>query len=347
MFCRLMLKDSSSLRLLPTSALEDYFSQIFFHNPWYDESIPSLVYKRTDGRIIGFIGVVPRRMTYHGKAIRVAVSFHFMVDPDSRSSLAGVQILKHFFSGPQDLSITDGAGEIGRKIWEGVGGTTAWAYSLFWTKILRPGQYAAGLIGNRKYFKPFAWAATPFCKIADASTAILAPNIYAPQVDISKEEELDLDVLINHAHHFAQKRSLLPVYEAESLRWLFDQLDQMNYYGALKKILVRDDNGEIIGWFIYYLKPGGTSTVIQFLSNKNSIQTTIDHLFHHARRHNSIALHGRLDPRLMQEFSDNRGYFNRNGSWLLVHSRDLNILHSIQSSEALLTGLEGEFGLLF
>src|SRR5262249_60171977 len=89
-------------------------------------------------------------MLLHGRPIRAATSMHFMVEPGSRSTLAGVQLLKTFFSGPQDLSLTDTAGAVGRKIWEGIGGDTALAYSINWTRLLRPTRYVVRLLA-RKY----------------------------------------------------------------------------------------------------------------------------------------------------------------------------------------------------
>src|SRR5262245_22803332 len=99
-------------RTAPSSKkLEAYFEEMFFHNPWAEEMVeeeaPSLVYETGDRVIIGFIGVIPRRMLLHGRSIRAATSMHFMVDPASRSTLAGVQLLRTFFSGPQELSLTD------------------------------------------------------------------------------------------------------------------------------------------------------------------------------------------------------------------------------------------------
>src|SRR5262245_60405106 len=169
MFQRLLLGDAAPFRMLPSEALPAYFDEIFFNNPWYDEMIPSLVYQESDGRIIGFLGVVPRQMIFLDRPIRVAVSFHYMVEPDSRSSMAGVKLLRAFFAGPQDLSLTDGAGQVGRRIWEGVGGATAWAYSLLWTRILRPARHAVDFLGRRKAFSPFAHALSPLCTLADRS----------------------------------------------------------------------------------------------------------------------------------------------------------------------------------
>src|SRR4030095_3570632 len=67
-----------------SSKLDAYFEEMFFHTPWTEkwaeEEIPSLVYEAGDGDIIGFIGIIPRRMLLHGRPIRAATSMHFMVE---------------------------------------------------------------------------------------------------------------------------------------------------------------------------------------------------------------------------------------------------------------------------
>src|SRR5262245_23216638 len=82
MFQRLLLGSEEGRRLLSSAELPEYFEQIFFHNPWYDEEIPSLVYQGTNGKIIGFLGVTPRPMLLRGRPIRMALSYHLMVEPE-------------------------------------------------------------------------------------------------------------------------------------------------------------------------------------------------------------------------------------------------------------------------
>src|SRR5215470_9502011 len=122
MFQRLLLGDMPPMRMLSSAALPDYFEEIFFHNPWYDESIPSLVYEESDGKNIGFSGVAPRRMLFLDQPVRVAVSFHFVGGREGRSSMAGGKLLRAFFGGPKDRCLSDGAGRVGRRRGEGVGG---------------------------------------------------------------------------------------------------------------------------------------------------------------------------------------------------------------------------------
>lgn len=347
LFRRILLADSSTRRLQPLTGLEEYFREIFFRNPWYDESLPSWVYRSSDGRIAGFIGIVPRRMKFQGETIRVAVSFHFMVDPAYRSSMAGVQLLKHFFSGPQHLSVTDGAGDAGRIVWEGVGGTTAHLYSLQFTKVLKPASNGAKLLESRSGFRHLLVPLRPLIGLADIAASKFAPRIYSPAADIKCEEELTPESLIASIGSFHQKRSVLPDYDASSLNWLFEHLGLMKYYGDLRSVMVRGENGEPLGTFIYYSQRGGIGTVIQCLARKDETSRVLDHLFSHARRNGSIALRGRLDPRMMQDFSDRRCTFDRNGAWVLIHSREKAIVDAFRTGDAFFTGLEGEFGLLF
>ncbi len=60
-------------------ALQAYLKTAFLENPWYDEELPSLVYEESPGKIAGFLGVVPRPMVMHGKAIRAAVTTQFII----------------------------------------------------------------------------------------------------------------------------------------------------------------------------------------------------------------------------------------------------------------------------
>jgi hypothetical protein len=63
--------------------------ELYFENPWIESSIPSLVFDEK-GKIAGFLGVVPRRMSLGGLSFFTAVGGNFVVHPDSRNSLAGL-----------------------------------------------------------------------------------------------------------------------------------------------------------------------------------------------------------------------------------------------------------------
>src|SRR5713101_6807205 len=88
--------------------VEPYFHEIFCRNPWRDESLPSLVFEERGAGITGCLGVVPRPMSVNGRPVRAAITHTFMVDADRRTTLAAIQLLQTFLSGPQDLSLAEG-----------------------------------------------------------------------------------------------------------------------------------------------------------------------------------------------------------------------------------------------
>lgn len=96
-------------------SLRAYFTEVYFHTPWHDEALPSLVYQENTGKIVGFLGVMPRRMSMHSRPVRVALGAQLMVEPGSRTTLAGLQLTETFLCGSQDLSLIDGATDYSRQ----------------------------------------------------------------------------------------------------------------------------------------------------------------------------------------------------------------------------------------
>jgi hypothetical protein len=347
MFRRLLLRNNGGGRQQSYDLLPHYFEQIFFENPWYDEEITSLVYEDSSGKIVGFLGVTSRPMLMQHRPIRMAISLHYMVEPESRTSLAGVHLLKAFFAGPQDLSLTDTAGHLGRKVWEGVGGMTTYLYSQRWVRILQPSQFVVGMISKRASCATLASALTPLCRLLDAGATRLVPKYFPKSNSKYSEEELDTRTWHTYLPQLAGNRAIQPVYDDNSLQWILNHARQMYLYGTLQNILVRDQSGEVMGWYLYYLKLDGISVVLQIAARKNFFDEILDHLFEHARRHGATALSGRLEGQYMQELSDKFCWFDRVSAWTLIHSKNSEVLHAIQRGDAFLSKLEGEWCLQF
>lgn len=335
-----------------TNALQSYFNDIFFHNPWSDDDLHSLVYETEDGKITGFLGIIPRRMSLRGRPIRVALSMHFMVEPGRRSSLAGVQLLKALLSGPQDLALTDGAGEVGRKVWEGLGGSAAPVYGLNWTRVLQPSQYALHLVGqqqagHRPWLSSLLNAFQPVGRIADALASRFLPRHFHLSATSLTEEELTNDKLLECINRFSANDALRPEYDEHSLPWLLKNAERLGQRSKLQSVLLRNGAGEIVGWFLYYLNPAGLSDVLQVAARRGATSEVLDHLFHHAQRLGAWAITGRLEPKLMPELTDKHCYLRCNGPWVLVHSREPDLLHVINQGQAFLSRLEGDWCLRF
>src|SRR5688572_25367286 len=163
----------------------DYFADVFLNDAALSTGLASLVYLR-EGRIAGFLGIMPRLMRFHGRPLLAAVCSQFVVDPAERGQ-AGLQMLKRCFDGDQDLSITDEAGDGTRKIWQWSGGATALPYSIHWIRPLRPTQAALAVGPEGSWRAPLASVLSPLARAVDAIVARPAGRFRPPRARGSRE----------------------------------------------------------------------------------------------------------------------------------------------------------------
>jgi hypothetical protein len=318
--------------------LQARFNKVLLQNPWYDPSIPSLVYEQ-EGQVVGFLGILVRPMMLGKTPIRVAVSNHFMVDPDSRSTKAGLSLLSKLFAGPQDLAIAE-AGESSRKIWEALGGRTSLSYSLYWTRLLRPARYGLYQLGRKALPRPLEYLSRPLCNLADAVVARVkrSPLYQQSQID---ETETSTNELLDCMRRFTKPSALRPCYDEDSFNWLLKVLEEKCTLGTLHKAIVRGEQNEVVGWYIYYLNPVGVSTVVQIWSAPGRLADILKNLGYHAWSRGAIALTGRVQPRYTKEYGANQCFMHWR-TWMLVHAPDPKILDAVDHQDAFFTPLEGE-----
>ena len=220
------------------------FSRVLLENPWYDPSISSVVYER-DGKVCGFLGLVVRPMLLGSEVIRVATSNHFMVDASARRWMAGLELMRHLFAGPQDLTIAE-AGDDSRKLWEALGGRTSFARSLFWTRVLRPAQYALYQLRKRGMRPDLSWALRLPCGVFDAlAFRMLQSPLYQPPKNPG--EEASEQALVGCLSQVKKRNALSPLYDEYSLKWLLAILSEKKLLGTLRKVIVRGSQREIVG----------------------------------------------------------------------------------------------------
>jgi len=321
---------------------EAYFAEILFRNSCRADDLPSLVYEDDHGRVVGCLGVMPRRMSFEGRPVRVAISHNFMVAPDSRSSLAGIQLMREFFAGRQDLSIAQ-SNDVAWRVWEGLGGSTAPIYEMVWTRPLRPGRYLASVIGGRRRDgrEPF-WLRAG-AGILDVATAGMPSSPLRPRVPTEASEELTTETFLQFFGEVADGRALRPEYDQASLRWIFDLLERKTNHGVLRKRAVRGGDGSTLGWYLYYARPGGRGEVVQIAARPASIREVLDHCFYDAWRQGVSALFGQIDPPLTRQLSSTNCLFRYSGTRLVVNTRDPELMQALCRGDAFLTRLEGEW----
>jgi hypothetical protein len=323
------------------------FRELYFDNPLADNaSSPSLVYENNDGKIVGFLGVIVRKMTLKGEPLDVAFGGNLVVHPDARSSFAAVRMVSAYTSGQFKLCLADSANDLGRRLLDRMGFHTIPALNIHWARPLRPSHYAAYMVSKsagRLVQAGLKFAARPFCNLADGVALKLAGSPFHQTQSPLHGSPLEIETLLGCLSEFRKDYAMWAEYDARSLQWLFSFMERRPKRGDLRKILVRNDKGKIVGWYIYYVKAGAVGEVVQIGGDRKLTKEILDHLFSDALRQGVIALHGVVDLRRMPDFSDKGCLFTCRGGWGCAYSRSPEILDVLSRGDAFFTRLDGEW----
>ncbi len=328
----------------PTEGLRRYYAKVFLENPWLQEDMPSLVCENLQGAIVGFMGRICRRMLFHGRPIRVAIAHRLMVAPEQRNPLIGARMVKTFFSGPQDLCLSDGVSPDGKRIWEAAGGIAVPAYSMNWIRPLRPAGLLCKALACECGMNGLSRATQPLARAIDVVLDCMRWTPFRQVAPATLEEPMTPERLLECTAVFARTRALRPELDAGSLAWLLERLEENRHRGELRGFIVRTEGGQMLGGCLYYLRRQDLSEVMLLAVDGRSAGQVLRHLFHRAWREGAVGLQGRFDPAHLAGLMDQRCLCKR-GNWMMVHSRDRDVLCAIQRGDAFLTCLEGELWL--
>jgi hypothetical protein len=205
--------------------LVHYFERTFLDYPWADPEIPSLVYVEDDGSIAGFLGSSVRRLTLGGRILRLGVSGQLVTEPSSRSHAAGAFLMREHMNGPQDLTLSDTASDIVRRIWEGLGGETAHLHCVGWIRVFRPLEVLDELLRRRREQGVAAAATRSLAATGDAVTARLARHALRPAAASATLEPLTAGSIAEHIEAVTSTFALRPAYEDSAfVEWLLGSI---------------------------------------------------------------------------------------------------------------------------
>jgi hypothetical protein len=318
------------------AAYASYALDMLFRNPWADAEIPSWAAEEK-GRLVGLLGVVPRRMRHGERTLRVAVSCQLMIDPQKRASFVALELLRRLFAGPQDLTVADGANDASRGLWEASGGIASALHNLHWVWLLRPAQGLLQLAGPRT--RLIASIAKPVAALADACLG--RPKLH-PGL---REAPLEAAMLC-HIMQDQRAFTLRPDYDILSLEWLLAQAAAKRRHGELQSAIVHDHAGRVIGWFLYYLNDA-VSQVLQIGARRGCLGMLLESLANHARTRGARALEGRMEPSLAAGLRGRRVIMRNSSVFTLLHARDQGVLVPFLRGDAFFSRLDGEWWMRF
>jgi hypothetical protein len=285
-------------------------------------------------------------MLWKGERVLARISTQFIVDPASRG-LAGLELLRAFFSGPQDISIADESNRHSRTIWEALGGATSLVHSMQWLCPLD--LFRMGLWGLSKasHLAPrLAAIGVPVAGSLDFLVSKLHANPFQPVKPPVPGVELTVESLIDCLEDFTSSKSLRPIYDSGLLAWLLEHAEYPPGQREVKAILVKSEANRILGWYIYRLSKSGISEVLQFFADKGQALDVLNHLAFHAASMGAFALRGRCETMLAEALSIAH-WPCQWGPWVLVHSRRPCLSATFLSGDVFFSRLDGEWCLRF
>src|SRR5439155_1712100 len=100
--------------------------------------------------------------------------------------------------------------------------------------------------------------------------------------------------IVTQLEAVAGSRSLRPSYDEASLQWLLAQLVVKKRLRTPRQALVRDQAGDVAGWFVYYMNPGATSEVLQVAARPSAGKVVRRWLLWDSWRHGACLAAGRV-----------------------------------------------------
>jgi len=326
-------------------SLADYLNEVFLRNPWYSDDLAPLVAETEGGELVGFHGLISRTMRLGDKNIRVAVGTQFMVNPDHRG-MAGILLLRAFFNGPQDLSVTDISTPVVAKLWQRMGGKSMRLQRLHWTRPIRPVRYAASVAGASGLRRFATRAAGPLLSLVD-SLIVSAGSQYSINRPPTRLKNLEAELMAEKFSGLVPADILRPVYDKNGLSWLFSQISRKeNNKKTYKLAVVAAETDDLIGWFVF-VATGRVAEVVQIAAGPGHMRAVTNQLLSFASDLNCRAVSGRCDSHVFEELESPPAFFEQSDRYFLTHTKNPDIAAAIDSQRFFFTRLEGEWWMTF
>ena len=321
-----------------------YLNKLLFANPHRHDKIRSLVCEDESGSIVGFWGVIPRRMRLRNRTLLVAVGFLLNVAPEVRKRGIGTQLLSVYLDGPQDLSISDRATEAFKRIYLPLGGTVAPLNTLVWHWPLRPARHALTLVRKKNLpISKFLFWAGPLCDIADS---FLKAKIEAHYSLKLIDNPLNSNDLLECTRKLHSNDTFQFEESHTDLSWFVEILNERNSAGELHILMCNNDTGALIGWCVYGVHDNEVEILFINYVHKYT-QEFMWHVEAKLYRAGYTVVHGRLKKTLFDVMYNKNIYITMKAHWALFHTNDVELKNLILRGDVNISRLDGGWWLRF
>jgi len=324
----------------PPPHLRDHFRRLFLENPWVAPDVHSIVLESAEGRVSGFLGILRRPFLFQGTPIVAGVPTQFMVDPGYRNPVAGLRILQHYMNGPQDACFVDEANDATRILFERLGGSVVYTWSLRWVRPLSPARWLVSMArpGGGIVSASMRGAA----RAADAALRLARRLRGAPKRTL-EAAPLDAETLLACREFDFAGRDLKPVLTPASAAWLLETARLRTNLGAMRSAALKDGKGDLAGGYVHYARPGGAAQVMALCARKDARRAVLAELCRDAAAAGAVYLTGRVAPEWIDELMAQRCLLARGYQWTLAYSKDPRYELAMHAGRGVFTRLEGEW----
>lgn len=325
--------------------LTDYFIGHFLDGPLTDPDIPPLVCCSPDGTIEGFAGIVTQPMTFEGRSLRAAIVGTLMVRDHGRAPMTGARLLRRIIAGPQDLTLSETAGDASLAMWRQMGGAVLDRHSLQYIRVLRPAEFALDMLGNRlraaRVLMPIAGAIDKLLGKKDGPIRWTGlPSSFRPQGGVMARPTT-AQAFAAFAQQVLSSRSVDLAWSHETLMHIVAQaMDKPNWGQAhLCEVVTR--SGKQIGCFLIHFGKKGPARVVDLFHAPHQEGVVLDALFAHAQELGAASVQGRTTPQTLNALLGRRVIFAHESA-SVIDTHDPRLLDAFASGQAHFNGLVGE-----
>ena len=329
----------------PPARLVSYYRRIFFENPWYDETLPSMIFRTPDGTVCGFMGLIPRPWLFDAWAIKSVVGHRLMV-PDSvpNAPLVAARLVRACLKAPHAFLINDASSDAGKRAVLAMGGVSVPQYSLRWVFPLKPLGYWREKAAQRPKLRALAVAGRPFAALAD--------TVAARRTRVAACDHSVTHTALSTADLFAsielatRTMRLRPQHTLESLEWILAEMRADPWRPSLDGFSIRRD-GRLIASCLFHTCPrGGIELDVIAGESPAADRQLLIGAIDVARKKGATHLFGRFEPRLAEPIWDLGCRLTPTPDcWTVAYARDAEITQQLEAGRVFLSNLDAELWL--
>ncbi len=318
--------------------------ELILNHRYSAHASPSLVFEQ-DGDVHGFVLVGCQPVVFSGERLWSASTSHLMVDPNARSSLAAVHLLRAVIEGPQDLVFVDRSNTAGRVALQAAGFEQLPASSLRWRKVLQRGTARSQQLASRTRIS--ISRATDVAQQGERLAGrLLRRSLHAELPESPRGisiEELTTEHVADNLSNMLTAADLHPDFsDIGHLEHTWRLIERSRPNSSIIAHAVLNPRGRTLGWYIMDINEFGHAEVVQMMAVDAHRRTVLLQALTQAQINNAVIVEGRLPLDLIYPASD-LGCTVTSSEATSIHTSKPKLLDCFQQGRALLSPLEGEF----